>query len=360
MPFEGGTFSMTMFKLAGPLPENHLELFSAKRAGKLDEVKDEVQVGWVSGRHLLESRIDDVTSYLGGYPYINLRFAQRKIPSTLLKAECKLEELVYMQANNVADVPRKIKREIKEMIVEKRMPMMVPQLGGIPVVIDPADESMYLGATSAKQIDEFLAFYSDTLKTPPPVQVTAEEMALRLKFDPRDYKGMPLVNEEDELSIGRDFLTWMWYHSETEGGEVEVQDYGEFAAMVDGPLVFAAEGNGSFETAVRNGNPLRSAEAGAALNVGKKLKKAKLVFARGNEVWTASFDADRAAFTGMALPEGEEMDLGGRFAERVNFLHIFQSAVRGYFQAFLAQVTGPKRAESLKKMREWVEKRECL
>ena len=39
--------------LRNPMPENYLELFAKHSAGKLDDVKDEPVLGWVSGRHLL-------------------------------------------------------------------------------------------------------------------------------------------------------------------------------------------------------------------------------------------------------------------------------------------------------------------
>ena len=57
MPFERGTLAVTMFSLPESMPENYLELFSQYKAGNLDAVKDEPQVGWVGGRHLLETTI---------------------------------------------------------------------------------------------------------------------------------------------------------------------------------------------------------------------------------------------------------------------------------------------------------------
>ena len=91
MPFDRGTFSLSILKLTGDLPSDALEKLDAMKAGKLDEVKDEQQVGWVSGRHLLERRIDEETAFLGGHIYLNLRTAQRKVPSALLNAEAKME-----------------------------------------------------------------------------------------------------------------------------------------------------------------------------------------------------------------------------------------------------------------------------
>ena len=360
MPFDRGTFSMTIFKLTQDLPDNALDLFNSNSAGKLDEVKDEPQVGWVSGRHLLERRIDDETAFLGGYIYLNLRTAQRKVPAALLKAEARMEELAYIKASGNPDVPRKAKAEIKETILENRLPQMVPTISGIPIVIDQTDNTVYAGATSMRQIDTLLVFLNDTLKIAP-IQITAEEIMLENKLIPRDYEGISIFegNGED-YSPGRDFLTWLWYFSEEEGGELDIKGYEKFAVMVDGPLSFIADGQGALETVVRKGNPLKSAEARAALNVGKKLKKAKIVFCRADEIWTTGFDADNFTFSAISLPEGEEMDYASRFAERINNLHILKTVFHTYCSHFLLQTREADWPLKLNKIRSWIKNRESL
>ena len=95
MSFEHGPVALTMFALTEPLPENYLELFNQEKAGGLDAVKDEPQLGWVGGHHLLESTIDESTVICGGMIYLNLCKAERKIPSSWLKAVCRREEQAY-------------------------------------------------------------------------------------------------------------------------------------------------------------------------------------------------------------------------------------------------------------------------
>jgi hypothetical protein len=309
---------------------------------------------------LLERRIDDETAFLGGYIYLNLRTAQRKIPAALLKAESRMEELVYIKATGNPDVPRKIRKEIKETITENRLPQMVPSISGIPLVIDQTDNTIYAGATSIRQVDSLLGFFNDTLKVAP-IQITAEEILIEEKINPRDYDGISLSeNNADEYSPGRDFLTWLWYFSEEEGGEADVKGYERFSMMIDGPLSFAADGQGSLETVVRKGNPLKSAEARAALSVGKKLKKAKIIFCRADEIWTAGFDADKFSFSSVSLPEGEEMDYGSRFAERINNLHIFKTVFDSYFRKFITQTKDKDWPDKLDKIKSWVKNRESL
>ena len=72
MPFDRGSITFQACQLPRPLPDDALEGFAAKAAGSLDSVRDEAQLGWVSGRHLLERRIDQETAYLGGYLHLCL------------------------------------------------------------------------------------------------------------------------------------------------------------------------------------------------------------------------------------------------------------------------------------------------
>ena len=58
MPFERGSVTFTTFKLNGAWPEDALDNFNAYRAGTLDSVKDDVQIGWTTGRCLLDSNLD--------------------------------------------------------------------------------------------------------------------------------------------------------------------------------------------------------------------------------------------------------------------------------------------------------------
>lgn len=64
MPFEIGTFPVTLFVLPQELPENYIDLLNANRAGCIDLVKDEPEIGWASGRCLLDSKIEQSTGAL--------------------------------------------------------------------------------------------------------------------------------------------------------------------------------------------------------------------------------------------------------------------------------------------------------
>lgn len=368
MPFDHGSVTFTMFDLRAEMPEDAIELFAARKAGTLDSVSTEPgaepQIGWVTGRHLLDTQIDEGSAYRGAFVSLALRRAVRKLPSALLAAICKREEFAYMQANQSDYVPSKVKKSIKEDAIAKHIGKMPPALSAIPLVIDPKEKILYLGAASNAQIDLFIENFYQTAKVEP-LQLTPSSMLA--KFFETTESSFPSIafagsSAEDAPVTGRDFLTWLWYQSET-GGTINCAPYGEFGVLVEGPLTFAfaAEANGAEETVVKKGDcPLRSAEAKAALSVGKKLKKAKLSLTCGNNVWSGTFDADKFAFNSLKLPEGESSSPDERFIERMEFLYTFKCAIEGFFRKFAETMLAMDYPETEKTLRKWAQERDAI
>ena len=367
-----------IWPLRNPMPEDYLELFAKHSAGKLDDVKDEPVLGWVSGRHLLESRIDEDTSKCGGFPYMNLRKTERKVPSQLLNAVCRRDELAYMQAHDCAFVPRKEKRAIKEEAIEALMPKMVPTISAVPFVVDIPANVLYFGASSLAKFDVFVQEFTRALgMDAEPVPISVEElMETLLKKNETDLPPLTLTNLAnglDEPQPGRDFLTWLWYEAEVNGGRCSVGELGDFVVGLEGPLTLAyspgktkdPELAGSGESVVKRGNPMASGEAKAALSSGKKLRKARVTFAREGadaevDKWVFTFDADTFTFGSVKLPEGEEMERESAFEERIANLHVLHTVFNAYFKKFAAAVMNGKNIATEKAMRQWVADRESL
>lgn len=363
MPFEDGSFSVSFFELRDKLPENCMELFQNYAAGTLDSIKDEPQIGLVSGRHLLETELNEQTVSRGSCYYLNLRKAERKVPASLLNAICKREELVYMKANNAPYVSGKIKKQIRSEVVEQYLMKMPPQISALPFVIDPGQKVLYLGNTSRTKMDDFVGlFYKMTGLEPvqmsPALILDQDFQTTVTSFPSLSFGG----NQEDEPSIGRDFFTWLWYYSET-CGKLELGNFGEFDVMIEAPATFefSADAPGCNETVVKKGaSGLRSSEVKAALTVGKKLRKAKVSFTRAGDIWSAVFDADAFAFTSVKLPEGEVLEAESRFEERMFNLNILKMALRGYFHKFASLLLSPEREKIQNEMLKWAAEHEEL
>ena len=365
MPFESGSTALTICTLSEKLPDDCLELLAANGAGRLDDVKGDPVIGWVSGRHLLESEINEATAICGGHLYLNLRKAERKIPTALLKAICRREELAYMQANDLASVPSKERKRIKAEAIERNLMKMPPSFSATPFVVDLRRKTLFAGTTSQKQMDNLVELLHKSLAIEA-VALTVNE--LMSKTANGSESDLPILSfcgsagKDSDPVPARDFLTWLWYFTEETGGKIKVEGEGSFEAMVEGPLTFAfpnKEAKGAVEISIKKGGcPQISAEAKSALAVGKKLKKCKLQIVKDSEIWSGTFDADRFAFSGLNLPEGEEMERHARFAERVDKLHTLTKVMEAYFKEFAETLMGKERAKLEKDIRKWAEDRE--
>lgn len=362
MPFDSGNVSFIICQLPKPISEDALNTFAEFAAKPLDKIGRDETRGWVTGRHLLDTNINEETAYLSGFLYLTLRTAVRKVPGSLFKAECRVEELAYMQANKTFNVPRKQKKQIQESVEDRMLPDMPPALAGIPFVVDSNHNVLYLGATSISKVDAFLDFFHETLgfePTPLYPEILAETLFGVNRHDIEPLTFTPRSVEVEDLSTcGRDFLTWLWFFQNEEGGTFTLDSMeGSFGVMIEGPLTFSAEcQGGAMESVVRKGVPTASAEAKAAMLGGKKLRKAKIRLVKDKEEWSFGLDADSFIISGMKLPEGEKLDPMSFFQERMLYLNIFREAFQKLFGLFIEQASDAKQADDLcQSLMNWTE-----
>src|SRR5262249_41492838 len=119
MSFESGSVSFSMCYVNKPLPKDAVESFARHAAPPLKKLENDKIHGWVGGRHLLDVPITEENSFLGGYLRLILMQAEKKVPASLLRAECMLEELAHMRAENKPFVDRKTRSEIRKEVMNR-------------------------------------------------------------------------------------------------------------------------------------------------------------------------------------------------------------------------------------------------
>lgn len=342
MSFESGSLAVRIFYLNHPLPKDAIERFAKHAAPPLKSIGTEAAQGWVGGRHLLDVPITEDNAMYGGYLRLVLMKAERKVPTSLLRAECMLEEVAWMRAEDKQFVDRKTRSEIRKQVLARLLPDMPPTLKGIPFVYDTRNRLIYAGALSEKQTDAFTFHFHNTtgIKLIPVVVATAA--AERHKVDVREWTRTsfsPEVDDEEmEDTPGLDFLTWLWFASESRGGIFKSKEFGDVGVALEGPLLFTRAGAGAHEIALRKGLPTVSAEAKTALLSGKKLRRAKLLIARADEAWSCSFDTELFVFRALKLPEPKEvLEPVSRFQDRILKLDAFRCILLELFDRFVAE-----------------------
>ncbi len=106
--------------------------------------------------------------------------------------------------------------------------------------------------------------------------------------------------------LGEEFLTWLWFRWETDGGEFTLPGGRVVGVALDDFLSFAAPSEDETEQTLRRGLPTRTAEARTALRQGHRLRKARLLIAEGSRLWSATLDAPTLTLNGVKLPEDAE------------------------------------------------------
>ena len=113
--------------------------------------------------------------------------------------------------------------------------------------------------------------------------------------------------EADQLPyLGEEFLTWLWFTLETEGGDFEFGDDLRIGLSFDDFLAFAPGSTDETEHTLRKGLPTRSVEARAALRNGRRLSRARLVVAEGEQQWSLVLEGATLDLRSVRLPGDPE------------------------------------------------------
>lgn len=153
----------------------------------------------------------------------------------------------------------------------------------------------------------------------------------------------PTEGAETHGFLGEEFLTWLWFMWETDGGEFTLTGGRIVGVALDDFLAFAAPSEDATEQTLRRGLPTRTAEARTALRQGSRLRKARLLVAEGSRQWTATLDAPTLSLGGVKLPEdAEECESDAdRTADRAANWLALHEIVQALYQHFLQQRLRP-------------------
>jgi hypothetical protein len=366
MAIEQGRVNLRIFRLTRNLPKDAIERFKANALAPLEYIKDDPIYGWCTGKHLMDTAIDEDTARWGSILRLQLVKAEKKIPPSLLKSECRAQEMARMKESGQPFISRKERQEIRDATRMLLLPKMPPILKGIMIVQEAGSNYLFTDAVSEKAADALVIHFRHAQ------QITLEplgpaELALggRTQFDvtglpPRSFSHLV----EDKVvsgEIGHDFLTWLWFMAETAPEELEVEGHGPVGLLVEGPLTFAMEGSGAHQTTLRKGNPPVSTEARSALQGGKKLAKCRLSIAKGDEIWCGNFDGETMVMRGMSLPKCEEdLDPTSTFQMRVRKLDEYREIMTGLYRLFLQRRITPEWQTEVEHMRDWVAERNAV
>lgn len=135
--------------------------------------------------------------------------------------------------------------------------------------------------------------------------------------------------------LAQEFLTWIWFRCEVDGGEFDLPE-GSMAVVVEDALSLVSWDEDDTRVGLRGGNPTLRPEAANSLAAGLMLRKARLFAARGDREWQFSLDGETLDLSGVKVPEtpeGEEVE--DPLADKLAACEELRGMIDALFRLFL-------------------------
>ena len=366
MSLTTGTVALRLFHLPRAIPDVIAALLNAHRLPAFDSIKDAPVYGWLPGQDILPGReIDSNTIRHHGHTMATLVRAERKVPTNLLRAECRAQERIRLEAEGRQFLSRTDRQEIRESVLARLLPTTTPSLHGTTMLHPQNSKFLFTDAVSTAAADSLVIHFRHAIDfAPEPVEPQTADRIFG-KADARDW--MPLAYgaipaEGCDNHAGYDFLTWLWYKSEV-SAFVDT-GAGKAALLVEGPIKLVnTTAGGAQATVLRKGQPITCSEAKAALLAGKKLASATFTLAIGEEVFRATINGEDFTFRGLKLPDAKDdcLDPASAFQHRAIKLYEFADLFTGLYASYCAQRSVASFSSVLQSdMKAWVADRQAI
>lgn len=173
-------------------------------------------------------------------------------------------------------------------------------------------------------------------------------MELNLPLDSLRYL------QTNQAFLGREFLTWLWYHTETGRHEVDLGELGLYKLYVDDRLVLTSNSGSAHEHALKGGTPAYAAEALVALQSGKLVHEAKFILQDKERQWMWTMRADDLSLRGVRLPTVQAPDASTHMQARLANTQLLADVVETLFKMYLGLRMSDRFTAELEKIRDWM------
>ncbi|NBO37069.1 hypothetical protein EBU99_00630 [bacterium] len=160
--------------------------------------------------------------------------------------------------------------------------------------------------------------------------------------------------QTNQAFLGREFLTWLWYHTESGRHEINLGELGIYKLYVDDRLVLSSSSGSAHEQALKGGTPAYAAEALVALQSGKLVHEAKFILQDNERQWMWSMRADDLALRSVRLPTVQAPDASTHMQARIANTQLLVDVVETLFKMYLDIRMSSNFTEELRKIQDWM------
>jgi len=173
-----------------------------------------------------------------------------------------------------------------------------------------------------------------------------------------------LEKVEQTEPVIRDFLVWLWFKSETNGGIIDLANNGHAAIRFNGKITLETDADEPKESITCSGDHPRLKEARFALTENKKITKAAMNMILGDDEYTFSMDSRWMNFSALKAPkvlQDDHDDLEGLFYEKIGLLEKAINAMDQVYMTFIQlRISEQWEKEELPSLKKWIHKRERI
>ena len=168
------------------------------------------------------------------------------------------------------------------------------------------------------------------------------------------------LGQGSDVVLGQDFLTWLWYKSETAGNDAfQTKEGRHFTARMEQRVCVQGGEGESLDTATVSGPMSELREARLGLATGKKVTRALVRFERESETWQATLKAEDFALSGLKTPTmeksgGKDEDPDALVLEKMYLLEACTEMLDILYRKFLEIRLSPGWDAEVLNVRGWI------
>jgi hypothetical protein len=158
--------------------------------------------------------------------------------------------------------------------------------------------------------------------------------------------------------LGREFLVWLWFRSETREGMFDLGEEGTAELRIDRRIVLQGEGDEGAEKVTCTGENPHLREARFALTEHKEITEAMIRLVLGDNEWSFILDSVWMNFKSFKTPKvfqdkGEDPE--GIFYEKMFLINQAVSAIETIYSQFINMRVSPDwESRELPALRKWI------
>jgi len=376
MGLRKGTVSFSRYRLIGSLPDHFPEFFSERIKKNAFQIvwrtAEEKATGWTDLEDPLDTDFPYASYAQGRYLFFSLRIDRKSVAPSLLRLRVTEAERSKLMETGQKKLYREQREAIREAVRLDLLGQTLPVPSFFEICWSVQENTLIFCSLSDKVFEDLQELFRDSFQMTlcpyvpwdpqlPGAKQTPPDLNGDLNGDSALFKLNRALSpfKPDPLTIGREFLTWLWFKSEERNGRILIPGAGESEVFFIRRLVLES-GDGEYaETVVCQGLHADLKEGKEALRQGKKITAARLRVVHDKTDWEFTFKADRFHFQSMKLPtlpenDEEEIDREGQILERISLIEKAAGMMDLLFQSFLERRLSNDWEGELSRMHRWI------